>query len=110
VVVFNSQDSVADAARTLATLGLDVKRLSLVVNGSPTAATRLRFDNEAGPVNFSGRAGAFWGGLCRILFSATSMAISVFGTVVLDPLAGMLVSVVSGAVVTGWLTVLGAAL
>ena len=111
VAVFDSHYQVDDAVKALGKAGFDMKKLSVVGKDYHTEEQVLGFYNAGDRVKFWGKLGAFWGGLCGMLFSAAFLAIPVFGhIIVLGPLASMLVSGVASAAVTGGLTALGAAL
>jgi uncharacterized membrane protein len=111
VAVFDSHYKIDAAVKSLAKARFDMNKLSVVGKDYQTDEHVLGFYNAGDRVKFWGKLGAFWGGLCGMLFSVAFLAIPVFGhIIVLGPLASMLVSGVASAAVTGGLTALGAAL
>jgi hypothetical protein len=69
------------------------------------------FYNIGDRMKFWGKNGAIWGGLWGWLFGGVILTLPIVGhVVVLGYLAGMVVSAIEGAIVTGGLGALGAAL
>ena len=111
VAVFDSHARAESAVRRLAASGFDMRKLSIVGKGYHTEEKLVGFYNAGDRIKLWGKRGAFWGGLWGLFFGGLLMTIPVVGHVVfLGHLASVVVAGVEGAVVTGGLTALGAAL
>lgn len=111
IAVFTTHPSAEAAVRKLAESGFDVKHLSVVGKGYHTDEKVVGFYNIGDRVKFWGSRGAFWGGLWGLFFGGLFLTIPVVGhVVVLGYLAATAISAIEGAVVTGGLSALGAAL
>lgn len=111
IAVFKNHHEVDEAVRKLLKMGFNTKHFSIVGKGYHSEETAVGFYNTADRVKIWGKYGAFWGAFWGILFGGLFMVIPAFGSiVVLGPLASMVLSAVEGAVVTGGLSALGAAL
>ena len=111
IAVFPTHPTAEDAVRKLADSGFDVKRLSVVGKGYHTDEKVTGFYNTGDRVKLWGSRGAFWGGLWGLFFGGLFLTIPVIGhVVVLGYLAVAVVSAIEGAVLTGGLSALGAAL
>ncbi len=111
IAVFKDHQSAEAAVKELASSGFEMKNLSVVGKGYHTEEKVIGFYNVGDRIKFWGSRGAYWGGLWGLFFSGLFMTIPIVGhVVVLGYLAAAAVSAVEGAVVTGGLSALGAAL
>lgn len=111
VAVFDNHDRAEAAVRRLADSGFDMTKLSIVGKGYHTEEKLVGFYNAGDRIKLWGKRGAYWGGLWGLFFGGVLLTIPVVGHVVfLGHLAAVVLGAVEGAVVTGGLTALGAAL
>jgi hypothetical protein len=111
IAVFADHPAAEAAVKKLTESGFEMKHLSVVGKGYHTDEQVLGFYNIGDRVKFWGTRGAFWGGLWGLFFGGLFLTIPVVGhVVVLGYLAATAFSAVEGAVLTGGLTALGAAL
>jgi hypothetical protein len=111
VAVFADHPAAEAAVKALADAGFEMKQLSVVGKGYHTDEKVTGFYNSGDRIKFWGSRGAFWGGLWGLFFGGLFMTIPVLGhVVILGYLAATALSAVEGAVVTGGLSALGAAL
>jgi hypothetical protein len=111
IAVFADHPAAEAAVKKLTDAGFEMKHLSVVGKGYHTDEKVIGFYNMGDRVKFWGTRGAFWGGLWGLFFGGLFLTIPVVGhVVVLGYLAGVAFSAAEGAVVTGGLTALGAAL
>lgn len=97
--------------RRLAESGFDMKKLSIIGKGYHTEEKLVGFYNAGDRIKLWGKRGAYWGGLWGLFFGGILLTIPVVGhMVILGHLATMVLGAAEGAVVTGGLTALGAAL
>src|ERR1700712_844591 len=115
VAVYAKHNVAETAIRKVAEAGLDMTHFSIVGQGYHTEEDVVGFYDAGDRIKFWGTRGAYWGGLWGLLFGGMMLTIPVIGpVVVLGPLAASvfatITGAVEGAVVTGGLGALGAAL
>jgi len=88
-----------------------MKKLSIVGKDYHSEEQVRGYYNTGDRVKFWGKLGAFWGGLWGLFFGSLFMFIPVIGhIVVFGPFAAAIAGALEGAVLTGGLSALGAAL
>ncbi|WP_131196242.1 DUF1269 domain-containing protein [Lichenihabitans psoromatis] len=115
VAVYAKHDEAEAAVRKVADAGLDMSHFSIVGKGYHTEEKVIGFYSAGDRVSFWGSRGAYWGGLWGLLFGGVMFTVPVIGPVmVLGHLAALVFTALSGAVegavLTGGLGALGAAL
>jgi hypothetical protein len=112
VVAIYSTHAAADAAvKAMQRAGFDMRKLSIVGADYRTEENVIGYYNAGDRVRYWGKLGAFWGGLAGILFGSAFLVLPVIGhLIVLGPLVSWIANGVAGAVVTGGMSALGAAL
>jgi hypothetical protein len=111
VAVFPNHIAAEAAVKKLTNAGFNMKHLSVIGKGYHTEEHVTGFYNTGDRVRFWGTRGAFWGGLWGLFFGGLFLTIPVVGNVViLGYLAAAVFSAVEGAVLTGGLGAIGAAL
>lgn len=111
IAVFADHPAAELAVKKLTDAGFEMKHLSVVGKGYHTDEKVVGFYNMGDRVKFWGTRGAFWGGLWGLFFGGLFLTIPIVGhVVVLGYLAATAFSAVEGAVLTGGLSALGAAL
>ena len=111
VAVFADHQAAETAVKKLTESGFEMKHLSVVGKGYHTDEKVTGFYNAGDRMKFWGTRGAFWGGLWGLFFGGLFLTIPLVGhVVVLGYLAATAFSAIEGAIVTGGLSALGAAL
>jgi hypothetical protein len=115
VAVYAKHDQAEAAIRKVAEAGLNMTHFSIAGRGYHTEEQVIGFYSAGDRIRFWGSRGAYWGGLWGLLLGGVMLTIPVIGPVmVLGPLAASvfaaLAGAVEGAVLTGGLGALGAAL
>lgn len=111
VAVFDNHDYAEAAVKQLAASGFDIKKVSVVGRGFHSEEKVAGFYNAGDRIKFWGRNGALWGGLWGLFFGGLYMTIPVIGpVVVVGHFAIMVAAAIEGAIFTGGLGALGAAL
>jgi hypothetical protein len=111
VAVFKSHAAAEDAINKLNKGGFAIQQLSIVGKGYHTEEQVKGFYTAGDRITFWGSRGAFWGGLWGLFFGGVYLTLPIIGPVfVLGTLVSSVVAAIEGAVVTGGLTALGAAL
>lgn len=115
VAVYAAHTAAEAAVRKIAEAGLDMRHFSIMGKGYHTEEKIIGFYDAGDRIKFWGSRGAFWGGLWGMLFGGLMLTVPVIGPViVLGPLAALVFTVITGAVegavLTGGLGALGAAL
>ncbi len=115
VTVFSDHNAAEAAVKELQTAGFDMSKLSIVGRDYFTDEHVVGFYNTGDRIKYWGKLGAFWGGLFGILFAPAFFWIPgvgpiLTGGVVGSLIMGMVEGGAVGAVATGGLTALGAAL
>jgi uncharacterized membrane protein len=111
VAIFESHNQAEDAIRELQKSGFDMKKLSIVGKDYHTDEHVVGYYNTGDRMMYWGKLGAFWGGLWGMLFGSAFFIVPGVGPLlVAGPLVMWIVGALEGAVVTGGITALGAAL
>jgi uncharacterized membrane protein len=111
VAVYDSHERAENAIRKLVDSKIPMEKLSVIGKGYHTEEKLVGFYNTGDRVKFWGKFGAFWGGLWGLLAGGLYMTVPLIGpVVVLGHFAAMVLAAIEGAVVTGGLSALGAAL
>ena len=111
VAIFESHNQAEDAVRELQKSGFDMKKLSIVGKDYHTDEHVVGYYNTGDRMMYWGKMGAFWGGLWGMLFGSAFFIVPGVGPLlVAGPLVAWIVGALEGAVVTGGITALGAAL
>ncbi len=111
IAVYLSHHAAEDAVKQLQKSGFDMKKLSIIGKDFHSEDQVCGYYNAGDRIKFWGKLGAFWGGLWGLLFGSLFIFVPVIGhVVVLGPLAAAIAGVLEGAVLTGGITAIGAAL
>jgi uncharacterized membrane protein len=111
VAIYNSHNKAEAAIKELQKSGFAMKNLSIVGKDYHSEEHVVGYYNAGERMAFWGKLGAFWGGLCGLLFGSAAFFIPGIGPlVVLGPLVTWIVGALEGAVVVGGLSALGAGL
>lgn len=111
VATFNTHTEAEEAIKELQRSGYNMKQLSIVGKDYHTEEHVIGYYNTGERVKYWGKLGAFWGGLWGLLFGSAFFVIPGLGPIVVaGPFVAALVGGLEGAVMTGGLTALGAAL
>ncbi len=111
VALYNTHTEAETAVKELQKSGFDMKRLSIVGKDYHTEEHVVGYYNTGDRMRYWGKLGAFWGGLWGALFGSAFFLIPGIGPVlVAGPLVAWIVGALEGAMITGGLSALGAAL
>ena len=111
VAIFESHNQAEDGVRELQKSGFDMKKLSIVGRDYHTDEHVVGYYNTGDRMMYWGKMGAFWGGLWGMLFGSAFFIVPGVGPLlVAGPLVAWIVGALEGAVVTGGISALGAAL
>lgn len=111
VAIYKTHEEAEQAIKELESAGFDMKKLSIVGKGYQTDEHAIGYYNTGDRVKFWGKLGAFWGGLWGLLFGSAFFWVPGIGPLAIGgPLVSSLVGGLEGAVLTGGLSALGAAL
>ena len=111
VAVYSTHTQADEALRAFKSSGFDMTKLSIVGKDYHTEEHVLGFYNAGDRMKFWGKRGAFWGGICAMLFGSALFLIPGFGHVmVLGPMVGWVIGALGEATVVGGLSALGAGL
>ncbi len=111
VAIYNSHEEAEQAIKDLAKAGFDMKKLSIIGKGYHTEDDVAGYYTTGDRVKFWGKQGAFWGGLWGLLLGSAFFWVPGVGPLAMGgPIVSALVGATEGAVLTGGLTALGAAL
>jgi uncharacterized membrane protein len=111
VAIFEFHDQAENAIRELQKDGFDMKELSIVGKDYHTEEHVVGYYNTGDRMKYWGKLGAFWGGFWGLLFGSAFFWVPGVGPLlVAGPLVMSIVGALEGAVVTGGLSALGAAL
>ncbi len=111
VAVYDSHTGAEAAIKALQQEGVDMKRLSIFGLDVHTEEHAVGFYTSGDRMKFWGGQGAFWGGLCGILFGSAIFFIPAMGPlIVMGPLVGWIVGALEGAAVGGAAGVVAATL
>lgn len=110
ITVFEAHDEAEKAIKELEKAGYAMDKLSIVGTDYRTEEDVVGYYNIGDRVKFWGSRGAFWGGLCGLLFGSAFFVIPGIGPLIFaGPIVGMLVGGLESAVLFGGVTALGAA-
>jgi len=102
VAVYDAHTKAELAVKELQTSGFDMKKLSIVGKNPHAEEHVVGFYNAGDRMKHWGKAGAFWGGICGMLFGAAFFVIPGIGPLlVAGPLVAWIVGALEGAVVVG---------
>jgi len=111
VAVFDSHEKVEEAVRALQKDGFDMTKLSIVGKDYHTEEHIVGYFNTGDRMRYWGKIGAVWGGFWGLLFGSAFFWVPGVGPLLIaGPLVGWLVGALEGAILTGGLSALGAAL
>lgn len=111
VAIYNTHADAEAAIHALKGAGFHIEKLSIVGRDYHTEEHVVGYYNTGERMKYWGKLGAFWGSLWGLLLGAGFFAIPGIGPVlVAGPLLGWVLGALEGAVVTGGLTAIGAAL
>jgi len=115
VAVFRDHHAAEAAVRELERSGFEMNKLSIVGRDYHTEEHVIGFYNAGDRMRYWGKLGAFWGGVLGVLFAPAFFIIPGVGPVVTGGLIGsaimgMIEGGAFGALATGGMTALGAAL
>ena len=111
VAIFNTHLEAEEAVKELQTSGYDMKKLSIMAKDYHSEEHIVGYYNTGDRIAYWGKLGAFWGGLWGFLFGSAFFFIPGIGPIVVaGPIVAWIVGALEGAVVTGGMSVLGAAL
>ena len=111
VAVFGEHKEADGAVKKLLNAGIAIDHLSVIGKGYHSEEKVVGFYTNGDRIKFWGKRGAVWSGLWGLFFGGVSLTIPIVGHImVLGYLASIVVSAVEGAIMSGGLSVLGAAL
>lgn len=111
VAIYETHEQAENAVKELETSGYDMKKLSIVGKNPHAEEHVVGFYNMGDRMKNWGATGAFWGGLWGMLFGSAFFAIPGIGPLmVAGPLVAWIVGALEGAVITGGVGAIGAAL
>jgi hypothetical protein len=111
VSIYNTHTEAEDGVRELDRAGFDMKKLSIVGKDYHAEEHVVGYYNTGNRIKYWGALGAFWGGLWGLLFGSAFLFIPGIGHIVVGgPLVSWIISALEGALLTGGLSALGAAL
>jgi hypothetical protein len=111
VAIYNTHTEAEAAIHELKRATFDITKLSIVGKDYHTEEYVVGYYNTGDRMKYWGKQGALWGGIWGWFIGAAFFAIPGIGPVlVAGPLVGWIVGALEGAVITGGLTAIGAAL
>ena len=111
VAIYHMHTEAEGAIQELKQAAFDITKLSIVGKEFHTDEHVVGYYNTGDRMTYWGKQGALWGGIWGGLIGAAFFAIPGIGPVlVAGPLVGWIVGALEGAVLTGGLTAIGAAL
>lgn len=111
ISVFETHDQADRAVKNIQSSGFDMKKLSIIGRDFHTEENVVGFYNLGDRTRYWGKQGAFWGGLCGLLFGSAVFIIPGVGPLlVAGTFVSTLVGSVEGAAIVGSLSALAAAL
>ena len=111
VAIFNTHLEAEEAIKELKTSGYDMRKLSIIAKDYHAEEHVIGYYNTGDRIEYWGKLGAFWGGLWGFLFGSAFFFVPGIGPIVVaGPLVTWIVAGLEGAVLTGGMTALGAAL
>ncbi|NOU11057.1 MAG: DUF1269 domain-containing protein [Nitrospira sp.] len=111
VAIYNTHTEAESSIKELKRAAFDITKLSIVGKDYHTDEHVVGYYNTGDRMKYWGTLGAFWGSLWGMLLGAGFFAIPGIGPVLIaGPLLGWMLGALEGAVVTGGMTAIGAAL
>ena len=111
VAVYDAHTQAEHAVKELQSVGVDLKKLSIVAKNPHAEEHVVGFYNAGDRIKHWGGNGAFWGGIWGALFGAAFFVIPGLGPIlVAGPLVAWIVGALEGAVVVGGVGAIGAGL
>lgn len=111
VAVYENHENAEQAVKELQHAGFDMKRLSIVGRDYHADEHVVGYYNTGDRIKYWGKLGAFWGGFWGLLLGSAFFVIPGVGPLAVGgPLVSWIVGALEGAVVTGGLSAVGAAL
>ncbi len=111
VAIYATHSEAEQAVKELQHASFDMKKLSIVGREYQTDEHVVGYYNAGDRMMYWGKLGAFWGGIWGLLFGSAFFFIPGIGPlVVAGPLVTWILGALEGALVTGGLSALGAAL
>ena len=111
VAIYNNHIEAETAIRELEKTGVNMKQLSILGKDYHAEENVVGFYNAGDRMKFWGKLGAFWGGICGLLFGSALFFVPGVGHIVaLGPVGGMIVGALENAIIVGGLSALGAGL
>jgi len=109
IAAYNSHSQAEEGVKELQRSGFDMKKVSIVGRGYHTEEQVVGYYNAGDRVKSWAKVGAFWGGICGLIFGAAFSAIPNIGPIlVVGPLVACIGGTLEGVVVVGGLSALGA--
>ena len=111
VALYKSHTEAETAVKELQESGYDMRKLSIIGLDYHTDERVVGYYNAGDRMKYWGKLGAFWGGIWGLLFGSAFFFIPGVGPlVVAGPIVASILGALEGAVMTGGLSALGAAL
>jgi uncharacterized membrane protein len=111
VAIYNTHTEAEAAIKELRRAGFNITNLSIVGKEYHTDEHVVGYYNTGDRMKYWGKLGALWGSIWGLLLGAGFFAIPGIGPVLIaGPLLGWVLGALEGAVVTGGMTAIGAAL
>jgi hypothetical protein len=110
IAVFSELPEANAAVQRLLTAGVAADDLSVVGKGCHSDEKVVGFQTTAGRIKFWGKRGPFWSNLWSVFSGGVLLTLPFGNIMVLGYVAPIVVSAVEGAILTGGLSTLGAAL
>jgi uncharacterized membrane protein len=111
IAIYGNHTAAEEAVKELHKSGFDMKKTSIVGKDYQSEEQVIGYYNTGERVGYWGKSGAFWGAIWGFLFGSALIFIPGVGPIlVAGPLVAALIGALEGAVITGGLSALGAAL
>ena len=111
VAIYETHEQAEHAIKELQQAGIDMKSLSIASRDTHTDEHVVGYYNAGDRMLYWGKLGAIWGGFWGLLFGSAFFWVPGVGPLlVAGPIVGWIVGALEGAVVTGGVSALGAAL
>ena len=111
IAVYGNHKAAEQAVKELHKSGFNMKKVSIVGKDYHSEEQVIGYYNTGERIGYWGRLGAFWGAIWGLFFGSALLFIPGIGPILVGgPLVGAFIGALQGAVFTGGLGVLGAAL
>jgi len=111
IVIYGTHAAAEEAVKELHKSGFDMKKLSIVGKVYHSEEQVIGYYNTGERVGYWGKSGAFWGAIWGFFFGSALLFVPGVGPILVGgPLVGALIGALQGAVITGGLSAIGAAL